>query len=59
MITTIALMVWLLLVGLDWRGDITASAKFLGTAAIIVVVIFILECIFMNAPQITKIFKHD
>lgn len=38
-----ALNVWLLLVGLTWIGSITATSHFLGLAAIIVVVIYVVE----------------
>lgn len=45
MIWKIAINVWLLLVGLTWWGQISATPKFLGLAAIVVVVIFILELV--------------
>lgn len=43
MIWKIAINVWLLLVGLSWWGQITTTNKVLGIAAIVVVIIFVLE----------------
>lgn len=43
MVWEIALNVWLLLVGLTWWGQITASNKFLGIFAVLVVVVYVLE----------------
>lgn len=43
MVWQIALNVWLLLVGLTWWGQITASNKFLGIFAVLVVMVYVLE----------------
>lgn len=47
----IALNVWLLLVGASWRTWITASDSFLGGAAIVVVLIFVLELIYTHRNE--------
>lgn len=48
MVWKIALNVWLLLVGLTWWGQITATPKVLGISAIIVVIIFVLEMLWVG-----------
>jgi len=51
MVWKIALNVWLLFVGLDWRGDIKATANTLSTGAVIVVVIFVLELVYNHRGE--------
>lgn len=58
MVWEIALNVWLLLVGLSWWGQITASSKFLGICAIIVVIIYVVELVWGASPGIRKRFNR-